>query len=140
MGITILLLKCIATIIFSVLIFFSYRQANMYKQNKYRNKITELDGIKFHSKKESVRYSQLKLYEKGGLIKDLRLQVKYELIPKLTINGKTERAISYIADFVYIDTVHNVEIVEDSKGFKTEVYKIKKRLMKHIHGVDIKET
>ena len=59
----------------------------MYKKNKYNNKITELDGIKFHSKKESVRYSQLKLQEKGGLIKDLRLQVSYELIPKLVING-----------------------------------------------------
>lgn len=109
-------------------------------RNKYRNKITELDGIRFHSKKESVRYSQLKLYEKGGLIKDLRLQVKYELIPKLVINGKTERAISYVADFVYIDTVHGVEICEDCKGMRTDIYKIKYRLMKLKYNIDIKET
>jgi hypothetical protein len=87
-----------------------------------------------------VRYSQLKLYEKGGLIKDLRLQVPYELIPKLVINGKTERAIKYVADFVYIDTVNSKEIVEDCKGMRLDVYKIKYRLMKQIHGIDIKET
>jgi predicted nucleic acid-binding protein len=87
-----------------------------------------------------LRYSQLKLYEKGGLIANLRLQVAYELIPKLVINGKTERAIKYVADFVYIDTVNNQEIVEDCKGFKTDIYKLKYRLMKHVHCIDIKET
>jgi len=87
----------------------------IHKKTKYNNKITELDGIKFHSRKESVRYGQLKLYEKGGMITDLRLQVSYELIPKLVINGKTERAIKYIADFVYFDTVHKIEVVEDVK-------------------------
>ena len=112
----------------------------MYKKSKYNNKITELDGIKFHSRKESARYAQLKLYEKGGLISDLRLQVTYELIPKLVINGKTERAIKYVADFVYYDTVHKCEVVEDVKGFKDRVYLLKYRLMKLIHNIDIKET
>ena len=110
------------------------------KKTKYNNKITELDGIKFHSRKESARYSQLKLYEKGGLISDLRLQVPYELIPKLVINGKTERAIKYVADFVYYDTVHKVEICEDVKGMLTDIFKIKYRLMKLIHSIDIKIT
>lgn len=112
----------------------------MYKKQKYNNKITVVDNIKFHSRKESLRYSQLKLYEKGELIANLRLQVAYELIPKLVINGKTERAIKYVADFVYTDTVNNREIVEDCKGFKTDIYKLKYRLMKHVHGIDIKET
>lgn len=112
----------------------------MYKKTKYNNKITELDGIKFHSRKESLRYSQLKLYEKGGLIKDLRLQVPYELIPKLVINGKTERAIKYVADFVYYDTVNKCEVVEDVKGMITDIFKIKYRLMKQIYNVDIKLT
>lgn len=110
------------------------------KINKYRNKITELDGIKFHSRKEAARYSQLKLYEKGKLIRDLRLQVSYELIPKLVINGKTERAIKYVADFVYYDTVNKCEVVEDCKGMRTDIYKIKYRLMKLKHDIDIKET
>ena len=108
--------------------------------NKYNAKKTEIDGITFHSRKESVRYSQLKLYEKGGLIKDLRLQVPYDLIPKLVINGKTERAIKYVADFVYIDTVNDKEIVEDVKGMITDIFKIKYRLMKQIYGIDIKIT
>jgi hypothetical protein len=108
--------------------------------NKYNAKKTEIDGITFHSRKESVRYSQLKLYEKGGLIKDLRLQVPYELIPKLVINGKTERAIKYVADFVYIDTVSGKEIVEDVKGMITDIFKIKYRLMKQIYNIDIKIT
>jgi len=112
----------------------------IHKKTKYNNKITELDGIKFHSRKESMRYGQLKLYEKSGLISDLRLQVSYELIPKLVINGKTERAIKYIADFVYFDTVHKVEIVEDVKGMITDIFKIKYRLMKMIHNIDIKIT
>lgn len=112
----------------------------MYKQNKYRNKITELDGIKFHSRKEAARYSELKLLEKSKAISDLRLQVKYELIPKLVINGKTERAISYVADFVYIDNVYSNEIVEDVKGMQTDIFKIKYRLMKQIYDIDIKIT
>ena len=112
----------------------------MYKKTKYNNKITELDGIKFHSRKESLRYSQLKLYEKGGLIANLRLQVAYELIPKLVINGKTERAIKYVADFVYTDTVNKYEVVEDVKGMITDMFKIKYRLMKQIHNIDIKIT
>jgi len=112
----------------------------IHKKTKYNNKITELDGIKFHSRKESMRYGQLKLYEKGGLISDLRLQVSYELIPKLVINGKTERAIKYIADFVYFDTVHKVEVVEDVKGMITDIFKLKYRLMKMIHNIDIKIT
>lgn len=110
------------------------------KRNKFNAKKTEIDGIVFHSRKEAARYSQLKLYEKGGLITNLRLQVSYELIPKLVINGKTERAIKYIADFVYYDTVHKCEIVEDVKGMITDVFKLKYRLMKLIHGIDIKIT
>ena len=110
------------------------------KRNKYNNIKTEIDGIKFDSRKEAATYSQLKLYEKGNLIKDLQLQVKYELIPKLVINGKIERAISYIADFVYWDCVHNCQIVHDAKGMQTDVFKIKYRLMKTIHGIDIKIT
>ena len=110
------------------------------KRNKFNAKKTVIDNITFHSRKEAARYSQLKLYEKGGLITDLQLQVSYELIPKLVINGKTERAIKYIADFVYFDTVHKSEVVEDVKGMITDIFKIKYRLMKSIHGIDIKIT
>ena len=112
----------------------------MYKKTKYNNKITELDGIKFHSRKESLRYGQLKLYEKGGLISNLRLQVTYQLIEPMRINGKHHRAICYIADFVYYDTVNKCEVVEDVKGMITDIFRIKLRLMKQVHGIEIKIT
>lgn len=108
------------------------------RTSKFKNVKTTVDNITFHSKKEAKRYAELKLHEKSKLISDLRLQVKFELIPKLTINGKTERSISYVADFVYNQDGN--QVVEDVKGMKTDVYKIKYRLMKLIHNVDIKES
>ena len=56
-------------------------------RNKYGNKKTVVDGITFDSRKEAKRYQELKLLEKAGEIKDLRRQVKYELIPSQKING-----------------------------------------------------
>lgn len=117
---------------------------------KYQNKIVIVDGIKFDSKKEAVRYNELKLLEKAGEISGLRRQVKFELIPAQrepdTIGkrggvkpGKViERAICYYADYVYIQNGETV--VEDVKGFRTPVYKIKKALMLYIHGIRIKEV
>ena len=109
------------------------------KRNKYNSLPTVIDSIRFHSKKESARYVQLKLDEKAGKIKDLQLQVPFELIPKLMINGKNERAIKYVADFTYYDPDGNY-IVEDVKGMITDIFKIKYRLLKLIHNIDIKIT
>lgn len=109
------------------------------KRNKYNSLPTTIDNIKFHSKKESARYVQLKQSEIAGLIHDLKLQVPFELIPKLVINGKNERAIKYVADFTYYDTDGNY-IVEDVKGMITDIFKIKYRLLKLIHNIDIKIT
>jgi hypothetical protein len=102
---------------------------------KYNNVKTELDGILFHSKKESKRYTELKLLLQSNEIQNLRLQVSYELIPSLKINNKTHRPIKYIADFVYIK--NGIEVVEDVKGFITDIFKIKLRLMKLIHNIEI---
>lgn len=109
------------------------------KRNKYNNLPTVVDEIKFHSKKESVRYSELKLEENAGLITDLQLQKPYQLIEPLIINGKRHRAIMYYADFTYIDEDGNF-IVEDVKGMITDIFKIKYRLMKSVHNIDIKIT
>lgn len=92
---------------------------------KYSNKKTVIDGIAFDSKKEAGRYLELKLLLKAGQISDLQLQVAYELVPK----QKGERAVKYIADFVYIE--NGKTIVEDAKGFKTEKYIIKRKLFKY---------
>ena len=103
--------------------------------NKYKNIKTEVNGIKFASKKEAKRYSELRLMWLGNRISDLQTQVRFELIPAMVINGKKECKISYIADFVYKDK--GVQIVEDVKGIKTDVFKIKYRLMKQVHDIDV---
>lgn len=108
--------------------------------SKYYSRKVIIDGIKFDSKKEGNRYLELKLLLKAGKIRDLELQKKFELLPKYKINNKTIRAISYIADFVYWDISKNEMIIEDTKGFKTEVYKLKKKLFEYKYGIEIKEV
>lgn len=99
------------------------------KENKYKNKKTIIDGTTFDSKKEAQRYVQLKLLERAGLIKELELQKKFELQPSYINNeGKKIRKITYVADFFYYDIKKQKYIIEDTKGFRTEVYKIKKKI------------
>lgn len=99
------------------------------------------DGMTFDSKKELLRYSELKLLEKNGMISGLERQVPFELIPKQVENGRVvERAVKYIADFTYYK--NGKFVVEDvkSSATRTDVYKIKKKLMLSVHGVRIKEV
>ena len=104
-------------------------------KNKYgARKLTAPDGQVFDSVKEYHRWGCLRLLERAGKIKDLKRQVKFELIPK----QEGERACYYIADFTYME--NGELIVEDCKGFKTDVYKIKKKLMLMEHGIRIRET
>lgn len=107
------------------------------KQNKYHNKKIMVDDIKFDSKKEARRYNELKLLEKAGIIKNLQRQVKFELQPSFKYNNKTIRAINYIADFVY--KKNGELIVEDVKGIRTDVYKLKKKMLLYIFNIEIKE-
>ena len=103
--------------------------------NKYGAKKVVVDGQVFDSKKEYHRWCELRLLERAGKIKGLCRQVSYELIPKQ--NG--ERACTYVADFVYKDSNGNT-VVEDTKGVRTDAYRIKKKLMLYFHGIRIKET
>lgn len=103
-------------------------------KSKYRNKKTIIDGLTFDSIKESKRYLQLKIMFKAGLIYDLQMQVKFEII----IKG--EKICTYAADFFYYDFKTDKKIVEDVKGFKTPVYNLKKKLMKAVLGIEIKEV
>lgn len=102
--------------------------------NKYKAKKTVVDNITFDSKKEANRYYELKLLERAKVISNLQLQVPYILIPK----SKYGSAIKYVADFVYEE--NNQVIIEDVKGVKTPVYRLKKRLMEEQFGIAIKET
>lgn len=103
-------------------------------KSKYHAVKEVVDGIKFASRKEARRYRQLKMMEKAKAIQDLHLQVTFPLI-KQSEHG---REIKYIADFVYYENGHM--IVEDTKGYRTDVYKLKKRMMAELYGIDIKET
>jgi len=100
--------------------------------NKYRNIKTEVDGIKFDSKKEARRYSELKLLEKTEVISELVLQ------PKFPIRVEGVKVCVYIADFAYKE--NHKFIVEDCKGMKTSVYNLKKKLMWATHDIIIRET
>lgn len=121
-------------------------------QNKYGAERCQLNGEVFDSKKEARRWQELRLLEKAGEISNLRRQVKYVLIPtqkettveirkdgtpKLALKV-AERECSYVADFVYEED--GKTIVEDAKGMKTEVYRIKKKLMLYMYGIKIREV
>ena len=106
--------------------------------SKYKNKKVVVDNILFDSKKEANYYTKLKILRDAGKISGLRLQEKFILQPSFKLNGKTYRAITYVADFVYKDSQGQVHVV-DTKGYRTEVYKIKKKLFMKKYGIEIEE-
>ena len=109
--------------------------------NKFRNRKTEVNGIKFDSKKEATEYVKLKHDLDTGKIKTLRLQVPFKLLPKQsdTITGKLiERAVVYKADFV-VKELNNSETIIDVKGIRTQLYILKRKLMLFVYDIKIKE-
>jgi len=101
---------------------------------KYGNKKTVVNGIKFDSKWEAERYLYIKSLERAGRVKDLELQVRYNLI----VND--QKICAYIADFRYKREDKDGEwheIIEDAKGVETPEFKLKKKLMKACLGIDI---
>jgi hypothetical protein len=114
-----------------------FTNTNVYKKNKYSNKKVIIDNIKFDSKREAARYKQLIILESSGKIVDLELQPKYILQESFKYNDQTIRAITYSADFRYIDVSSGQLIVEDVKGMKTDVYKLKKKLFLKKYGNDL---
>lgn len=109
-----------------------------YNYSKYKNKKVEYKGIVFDSIKERNYYMYLEGLLQAGEITDLQLQVKYELQPRFKdANGRTIRAITYIADFVYKDK-DGYEVIVDVKGYRTDVYRLKKKMMLY-KGYDILE-
>ena len=111
--------------------------------SKYRAKKTVVDGITFDSRKEAARYKTLKMLERTGQIRDLRLQVPFELQPAFHFKGKTVRAIKYVADFTYKCPDKNgyvTLVVEDTKGYHTDVYELKKKMFLFKYGFEITEV
>lgn len=125
------------------------------RRRKYGNTKITVDGIQFDSKREAARYRELKLLERAGVISFLQRQAKFQLIPNQYAQsdetytkgprkgqrkpGKLlEHECNYIADFCYIR--NGETIVEDAKGYRTEVYRIKKKLMLERYGIQIREV
>jgi hypothetical protein len=120
--------------------------------NKYGNRKVNVNGIEFDSRKEGYRYAELCLMERAGAIQNLRRQVKFELLPSQYAeyrvkgaNGKIkavkrllERECSYVADFVYEE--NGKTVVEDTKGFRTKDYIIKRKLMLYKYDIRIREV
>lgn len=107
------------------------------RHNKYNARQTRVDGIKFPSRKQANRYQELQLMVKAGEITNLELE---KTIP-LVVNGHL--ICKYRCDFVYTKLpYHPVESIiwEDVKGYTTNEYRIKKKLMKAIYNIDILET
>ena len=123
---------------------------NWFAGSKYNAVKTEYNGMTFDSKRELKRYMELETLEKNGEISNLQRQVKYVLIPtqrEPDIVGKKggikkgkviEKECSYTADFVYEEDGETV--VEDSKGFRTKDYAIKRKLMLYVYGIKIREV
>lgn len=106
--------------------------------SKYHAKKTVVDGITFDSRREADRYLILKGMEEDGSIEDLRRQVRYELIPAFDVDGVHYRPVFYVADFVYVED--GKEVVEDVKGMRTDVYRLKSKLFARRYGMSIRET
>lgn len=107
-------------------------------RSKYHAKKTVVDGITFDSKREADRYLVLKSMEEDGAIEDLRRQVRYELMPAFDVDGRHYRPVFYVADFVYVEDGKTV--VEDVKGMRTDVYRLKSKLFARRYGMSVKET
>lgn len=121
------------------------------RKNKYNAHSVDYDGLKFDSQREALRYKELTFLISDGIISNLKRQVKYVLIPAQrepsTVGprggvkpGKLiEKECSYIADFVYTVVETGETVVEDTKGFRTKDYLIKRKLMLFVYGIKIKE-
>tara|TARA_R110000787_G_scaffold217305_1_gene326148 strand:- start:226 stop:546 length:321 start_codon:yes stop_codon:yes gene_type:complete len=101
------------------------------KRHKYNAVKTTLDGITFASKAEAKRYAELKLLAEAGLIANLSLQPRFNCV----VNE--HKICTYVADFLYLES--GKQVVEDVKGVKTPVYKLKKKLVEAIHNIKITE-
>lgn len=107
--------------------------------SKYRNRKVTRNGITYDSVKEFSRHQDLLLLERAGAIQGLQRQVRFELIPSQRYDGKVvERPVFYVADFVYQED--GKTIVEDTKGFKTKDYVLKRKMMLYLCGIRIREV
>ena len=124
-------------------------RARITGRSKYRAIPTKVDGVRFASKAEASRYVELKLMEKAGKILGLELQPRFPLRVVLstgTIRGALKATAGeypvighYVADFAYENEMGQ-RVIEDVKGFKTPLYRWKKKHVEAQYGITITEV
>lgn len=107
------------------------------RRSKYRAERTEVGGIVFASRREAARYEALLTEQKSGAITGLEVQPQYPL-SVVQPSGVTVVIGRYIADFRYQRDGRMV--VEDAKGMRTEVYRLKKKIVEAQYGIEIVEV
>jgi hypothetical protein len=115
----------------------------MKRPHKYKAVPTVVDGIRFASKKEARRYAELKMLEKAGEVKELQLQPRFPLFsPGRGTGGPyaREHICDYVADFRYREGSRGLLVIEDVKGVKTAVYRLKKKWFEAQYGIEIREV
>ena len=104
------------------------------RRSKYGAKAVVIDGIRFASKREARRYAELKLLAKAGEISNLQLQPEYVFETRGVV------VFSYFGDFEYYDNTLKRRVVEDVKGVRTPVYRLKKKIIEIEHNIEIREV
>lgn len=116
------------------------------KRHKFNAVKTTVDGIRFDSKREAKRYGELKLLERAGQIRRLRLQPEFPLCPWMDDHSEIVTLGIYRGDFAYDERQPDgsgedwVPIVEDCKGFRTALYRWKRKHVESQYGITIRET
>ena len=108
--------------------------------SKYNAKAMQVGNEKYRSKREMHRHQELLLLQRAGQIAGLTREVPFVLAPGVQIAGEFRKrpAVRYVADYVYSDVASGAVIVEDAKGMQTPVFRLKKHLMKSVHGIDVR--
>ena len=110
----------------------------MRRRSKYNNRVCYWRGEKFDSQRELDRYQELLILQRAGRISGLSRQVRFELTPNIRYEGKLIKKAEYVADFTYWE--QGKFVIEDCKGYQTDLYKLKKKIILDKYGYLIRET
>jgi predicted nuclease of restriction endonuclease-like RecB superfamily len=108
------------------------------KPHKYGAKACVVDNIHFPSRREANRYAELKLLLRAGNISNLEIDAQTPIVYEIEVNGI--HVTNYRPDFRYYDNDSRRMVICDAKGFRTDVYRLKKKLVRACFGIVIEET
>jgi hypothetical protein len=98
---------------------------------KYNSRCVTIDGYTFDSIRESQRYGELKLMEKAGKIRHLKVHPKIKLQLEFYYKDKKIKPIIYEADFYYVEQYNEnlIDVIEDVKGYETQMFRLKWKML-----------